>query len=297
MYKRRWPSAETASLAVPVGAACDLLVEDGGTGRQDEEGSIGVHVMGRALAFGVMVLTAVGAAGAQQRARPAPPAGAASYRERCAECHGADARGVAGHDLTALWGAGASDDQVFRTIREGVPGTIMPPSTAPDEDLRAIVSYLRSLGDSVSLASAGDDTSRGEQIFRASCSGCHRVNRRGGRLGPDLSRIAEREAPEALTAAIRTPNASIPNGYRAVTLVTRDGRRIRGARKSEDAFSIQIMDTREQLQGYLKSTLLEVIREEASLMPPYPPERLSEVELNELLRFLSTLRASGPASR
>ena len=36
---------------------------------------------------------------------------------------------------------------------------------------------------------------------------------------------------------------------RPVTLVLSDGRRVRGIEKSEDAFSIQIMDTQQRLQG------------------------------------------------
>src|SRR3978361_465056 len=63
---------------------------------------------------------------------PAVREGNALFRERCAECHGADAKGVAGHDLTRLWASGATDERVFQTIRGGVPNTIIPPSTAPD---------------------------------------------------------------------------------------------------------------------------------------------------------------------
>ena len=43
-----------------------------------------------------------------------------------------------------------------------------------------------------------------------------------------------------------------------MTLVTRDGQRIRGVKKNEDEFSIQIMDMRERLQGYLKANLTEI---------------------------------------
>src|SRR5215831_9104163 len=57
-------------------------------------------------------------------------AGSALFRERCAECHGADAKGVANHDLTTLWASGAADTTVFQTIRAGVPNTLMPSSAA-----------------------------------------------------------------------------------------------------------------------------------------------------------------------
>ena len=112
------------------------------------------------------------------------------------------------------------------------------------------------------------------------------MNSRGGPLGPDLSQIAQGQSRESLTRAIRDPNASIPDGYRPVTIVTRDGRRIRGTRKSEDAFSIQIMDTGGQLRGYLKAGVREVVSDTVSLMPAFGPERLSDGDLSDVLSFL-----------
>ncbi len=137
------------------------------------------------------------------------------------------------------------------------------------------------------------NTPNGERIFWASCGGCHRVNDRGGRLGPDLSQIASSQSRESLLRSIRDASASIASGYEPVTLVTRDGQRIRGVRKGEDAFSIQIMDTRERLQGYVKAELREVSRDTQSLMPSFGADRLSDADLDDLLDFLSTLRSNG----
>ncbi len=219
-------------------------------------------------------------------------AGAALYAERCADCHGADATGVHGPDLTRLWGSGANDDRVFRTIRVGVAGSIMPPSATPDDEIWAMVAYLKSIGTAASAERARGNADHGRQIFWSTCGGCHKVDQRGGRLGPDLSTIGATESREALRRAIREPSASITAGYQAITLITRDGQQIRGVRKGEDAFSVQILDTRERLQGYLKADLREVIRDARSLMPEYGPDRLSESDLDDLLQFLSTLRGA-----
>jgi putative heme-binding domain-containing protein len=223
-------------------------------------------------------------------------AGAALFRERCADCHGADAKGVRGPDLTRLWTTDGRDERVFQTIRSGVPGSIMPPSPAPDTELWAIVAYLRNFSTARPEESSGN-VANGERIFAVGCASCHRVNGRGGRLGPDLSRIAASQSNQALARAIRDASAAFTNGYEPVTLVTRDGHRIPGARKGEDAFSIQIMDTRERLQGYLKASLREVIRDKKSLMPDFGPDRLSDGELNDLLAFLGTLRLSAVPRR
>jgi putative heme-binding domain-containing protein len=220
---------------------------------------------------------------------PAPP-GAALYADRCADCHGPDATGVRGPDLTRLWGIGATDDGVFQTIRRGVPGSIMPASTAPDAEVRALVAYLKALGTAGTAVATRGSVAQGEQAFWATCGGCHRIGTRGGRLGPDLTRIGVTQSAHALRAAIRTASAAITPGYQSVTLVTSSGERIRGLRKGEDAFSVQILDTRERLQGYRKADLASVAKDTQSLMPDYGADRLPDASLDDVVTFLSTLK-------
>ena len=113
------------------------------------------------------------------------------YGQLCADCHGADARGFTGPDLTGLWVSGQGDAQVLRTIRFGRPGNIMPPSTAPDDELLAIVACLKSIGTVPADWNASGDAGHGEEIYRAVCLQCHRVVQGWGRLGPNLLLIAE----------------------------------------------------------------------------------------------------------
>jgi len=241
----------------------------------------------RRVVFGALLLALARPVMAQEQRSQGAVRGVDLFRERCSECHGADGKGVTGHDLTRLWAAGATDARVLQTIRNGVPNTIMPSSTAPDEELRGIVGYLRSLNGPASATTARGDAAGGERIFSSMCASCHAVEGRGGRLGPDLTRVADSQSREALTRAIRDPGAATAAGYQTVTLVTRDGQRIRGTVKGEDAFSIQIMDTGERLQGYLKSQLREVIHEPGSLMPAFGPDRVRDTDLDDLLRYLS----------
>ena len=220
-------------------------------------------------------------------------AGAALYELRCAECHGADAKGISGPDLTLLWAAGTTDDRVFQEIQRGVSGSIMRPSSAPDNEIWAVVAYLKRLSTVPEFENDRGDAERGQEVFASTCADCHRANGRGGALGPDLSRIARVRSRDILMRAIRDPSASVAAGYRTVALVTKSGQRIRGATKSEDAFSIQVMDTDERLQGYLKADLQELVHEESSLMPEYGPDRLSDRDLDDLLSYLGTLRGTG----
>jgi cytochrome c oxidase cbb3-type subunit III len=260
-----------------------------------------------AFATIICALAAAGATLAQEgtaRAEPRPTKnpfdgnaqavsnGGAMFRNRCAGCHGPDARGYLGPDLTGFWAAGGTDDRMFDIVRRGVPGTEMPPSDPQrvlDKDIWQVLAYVRTLN-AVPAAPQSGDAANGERIFRSNCSSCHMVNGRGGQLGPDLSRIGSARPRAGLMRKLRGSSDFIRPGYEPVTLVTRDGERIRGVRKNEDEFSIQIMDTRERLQGYLKATLTDVTVEKQSLMPVYGPDRVNDRELDDLVQYLTTLR-------
>jgi putative heme-binding domain-containing protein len=224
------------------------------------------------------------------------------FRGRCAVCHGMDAKGYRGTDLTTgEWNHGGADAQLFRTISRGVAGTEMPGNVnMSDEEVWMLVSYLRTLSTSTPAPERGD-AGRGEQWFwardKGNCGQCHMIGDRGGRLGPNLTRIGAARSANALAREIRQPSEVIPVGFEAVTVVTRDGRKIRGARKNEDNFSIQMMTAAEDILSFFKRDLTSVTPETQSLMPTYGAERLPDGDLQDVVRYLRTLKgrtASAP---
>ena len=51
-------------------------------------------------------------------------AGGRIYRSHCAVCHGIDGEGGRGTNLTTgMFRHGSSDDDLFKTVSEGIPGT------------------------------------------------------------------------------------------------------------------------------------------------------------------------------
>jgi cytochrome c oxidase cbb3-type subunit 3 len=223
------------------------------------------------------------------------------YKRRCSNCHGLDARGYRAPDLTAgQFANGTSDAQLYRVITRGIPATEMPAINMNEDEVWAVISYLRTVSAPGSRDNPKGNAQTGEAIYsgKGGCSSCHMVNGKGGRLGPDLSRIGVARSPTALVREIRSASEYIPPGYEPVTVVTREGRQIKGTRKNEDSFSIQIMDTNEQLSTFLKKDLRDVIDEKKSLMPDYGPDKLAEADLDDLLAYLRTLRGpAGPAGR
>jgi putative heme-binding domain-containing protein len=226
--------------------------------------------------------------------------GGAMFRTRCAGCHGPDARGDRGPDLTGLWASGTSDDQIFQTVKKGVPGSEMPaadPTRLSDRDIWQVLAYIHTLAESAPQQAFSGTPENGERIFQKTCRSCHMVNGNGGELGPDLSRVGSGRPRAALMKKIQTPSENIRPGYEPVTVVLRDGQRIRGVKKNEDEFSIQIMDMRQRIQGYVKASLTDVVAEKQSVMPAYGPNQLSSSDLDDLLSYLSTLRGSASVRR
>jgi putative heme-binding domain-containing protein len=219
------------------------------------------------------------------------------FRGRCGVCHGIDAKGYRGSDLTSGdWVHGGSDAQIFKTIQSGVTGTEMPGNgNMSDDEIWMVIAYLRTLAAPGSGAAERGDAARGEQLFwakdRGNCGQCHMVGARGGRLGPNLTRIGAARSPSVLEREIRKPGEVIPVGFETVSLITRDGKTIRGLRKNEDTFSVQIMTGNEDILSFMKSDVKDVTAEpERSLMPTYGPERLSDAEVTDIVRYLRTLR-------
>ena len=218
--------------------------------------------------------------------------GGTKFRSRCAGCHGPDARGYIGPDITGLSAAGYSDERLFGIVRRGVPGTDMTPADplrVSDKEIWQMLAYVATLTPAPSTAAAGD-AQNGERLFRTHCSNCHMVNGRGGQLGPDLSRVGSGRSRPVLVSKVRGTSNTVRPGYEAVTLVTRDGQRIRGVKKNEDEFSIQIVDMRERLQGVLKENLTEILNEPRTVMPSYGAAQLNDAALDDLLQYLGTLR-------
>ena len=215
--------------------------------------------------------------------------GMSLYRRLCGECHGLDATGYRGPNLL-VYMADAKDEALFQVIRRGVPGSEMPASNRPDVELLQIIAYLRNMNAVPPAESVpAGNVANGAQLFTKQCANCHRVAGKGGRIGPDLGRIGSARTRDALVREIRTPHEWIPPAYETVTVVTKDGQKIRGIKKNEDAFSIQMMDMRERIQGYSKANV-EVLYDKNSLMPAFSAKQLSDSDLSDLVGYLTTLR-------
>ncbi len=235
--------------------------------------------------------------------------GESQFRANCAFCHGLGARGGGrGPDLTrAQKKHGNEDADLFRTINEGVPGTAMPPNGATqqgvgmtDAEIWQVITYIRSVQKKAPLQVPGNAV-HGKELFygSAACANCHMMQGKGGRLGPDLTGTGSARSIEFLIDSIRNPSRRLAQGiseamkefsqeYETVTVVDAGGQKFHGVVLNEDNFTLQMLDTREQLHLFEKDKLRSFEKTRESLMPAYDQKMLPDKDLQDLIAFLLT---------
>jgi cytochrome c oxidase cbb3-type subunit 3 len=159
---------------------------------------------------------------AQQSTGVDNPAGQALFQKACTSCHGGNAKGGRGPDLTTgQWRWGGSDEAILKNILQGIPGTQMPAFPMSANDGEQIVAYLHSLSNNAPEEKLRGIPAAGRKLFygSAKCSQCHMFEGRGGRLGPDLSSIRNERKAAELQEAIVNPDKSLRPGYETVEIV------------------------------------------------------------------------------
>jgi len=216
--------------------------------------------------------------------------GGRAFRNTCANCHGPDGDQVAGIDLgRGQFRRALSDEELAGIIRNGIPNTPMPATNVSEVQAVKIVAYLRSLAASKRSVAVSGDAGRGKALYegKGACTTCHRVNGSGSRLGPDLSRVGQLRRTIELEQSLLDPGAEILPTNRSYRVVTRDGAAVSGRLLNHDSFTVQLLDSKEQLRTFVKSDL----REHGFVGTPMPSYRdtLNPQEVADVISYLATL--------
>ena len=228
------------------------------------------------------------------------------FQGMCVTCHGFEGAGGDAPSLNRPKLDRAPDDDALRAvIADGLPDRGMPRvRRLTNNELRQLVSYVRSLGRMPSSLPLSANPRKGGEIYKElGCASCHIINGQGSSLGPELTSIGRLRGVEYLRQGIVDPGAVLPRGtlpipargfseFLPVIVVTREGREVRGMRINEDNFTIQLRDGANKFSSFRKSEL-ELIEKQPSksLMPSFA-NRLSGSDLNDLLAYLSSLRGA-----
>lgn len=167
-----------------------------------------------------------------------------------------------------------------------------------NEEIWQVITYLRSVQVKAPAKPLGD-AEHGKELFYgdANCSGCHMVQGKGGRLGPNLSAVGGIRTADYIAESVRQPSRRLAQGlleatkefpqeYESVRVVTSEGREIKGVALNEDSFSVQLMDASEQVYLFEKDKLRSFTKSRTSMMPAYDTHLLSDKDLQDIVAYL-----------
>lgn len=217
-------------------------------------------------------------------------AGSRVYVQVCALCHGPQGDLTDGVNLRlGQFRNARSDEDLRRVISEGAAAGRMPAFQLRPEELNGVIAYIRAGFDPQGVAVKIGDPARGQVLFhgRGNCAYCHRVNGRGPRTAPDLSDIGAIRTPATLQRSLLDPASAMRPINRPVRIVTRDEETITGRRLNEDTYTVQLIDSKEQLRSLIKADLVSF---ELSATPTMAPSNLASDEIADLVSYLLTLR-------
>ena len=220
-------------------------------------------------------------------------AGSRLYAGQCALCHGPNGDLVAAVDLRrGRFRRAASDEDLGRIIRTGIPDAGMPGFALQPSEVDGLIAFIRA-GFDVSATVKLGHPQRGQALFdgRGGCATCHRVNGKGPRAAPDLSDIGAIRSPAALQRSLLDPTSAMLPINRPVRAVTRDGRTFRGRRLNEDTYSVQLIDEQERLVSLVKADLREYEVGTSSPMPSFATTFNGD-ELADLVAYLLSLKGT-----
>ncbi len=204
-----------------------------------------------------------------------------------------------------------------------MPVVSKPPIALKPAQVKAVVLYLQSQGgagdaasieksrffrDLVAAASSGvreppqqwkpylaGDVEAGKELFfnpesPAGCAKCHVVAGQGGKVGPELTKIAAVQTPQYILESVLEPSKVVSKEFEPILIITKKGRYLGGILKGEDETAVRIADSTGQFQEIAKADIAERVAQETSLMPGNFAELLTVQDLHDLLAYLVSLK-------
>ena len=160
------------------------------------------------------------------------------------------------------------------------------PATSVAKGAPALISTA---DDIKALAARTGNVKQGKVVFQKFCFACHKAGDLGLDFGPGLSEIGSKLPKSELLLAIVKPNAGISFDYEGWTVETKQGSFLAGiVSESDEELTVRMVGG--VSQKVKKAEIAKRTKMKASLMPEGLHLAMSEMELVDLVEFLSSLR-------
>ncbi|MBI1368337.1 MAG: c-type cytochrome [Planctomycetes bacterium] len=164
-----------------------------------------------------------------------------------------------------------------------------PPDAADRPAITDVDGWLK-------VVSEGGDPETGRRVFfqprLAACNRCHRIDGRGGEIGPELSVVGRRATPRWLLESILTPSREIAPQFVANVMTMKDGKTLmgimlpQGGQNGKQTF----VDPAGQRFTINTDDLTDRKLMDVSVMPMGLSAALTKEEMRDLVAYLMTLK-------
>jgi putative heme-binding domain-containing protein len=166
---------------------------------------------------------------------------------------------------------------------------------AEDPDVRARATKLLSGGASEDRQRAFEDAkgalkltptaANGQRVFVKLCATCHRLDREGYAVGPDLYGIRN-QPKESILMHIVIPEREVAPNFAAYECITTDGRAIIGIMTADTPASVTLRQALGMEETVPREKIRRLTASAFSLMPPGLEQAMTRQELADLLAYL-----------
>jgi len=129
------------------------------------------------------------------------------------------------------------------------------------------------------------DAKRGLAVFQRECATCHLAGTTGHNVGPSIASMGVKR-PDEYLVAILDPNREVDPRYLNYTVNTTDGRVTSGIIAAETATAVTLKRADGQTETILRSQIEELSSTGQSLMPEGVEQKVSQMEMADLIAFL-----------
>lgn len=136
-----------------------------------------------------------------------------------------------------------------------------------------------------SVVTLAAKASEGKKVFTRACASCHRLDREGFAVGPDLFGIRN-QPKEAILLHVIVPDQEITAGFGAYTAILSDGRTLTGLIVAESPTTVTLRMPQGKEESLLRSEIEELVASKLSLMPQGLEQNITRQEFADLLAYL-----------
>lgn len=172
------------------------------------------------------------------------------------------------------------------------PAELPKPSTESKYEFAELLEYLDS-----DEGRLGDEEAGKEVYATAKCATCHKFDREGENIGPDLSKVARRFTRREILESIVYPSHVISDQYASKVVITLDGRQLQGMIAQGSDGNVVVIDSEGKRTEIDPDDIEEMAPSRVSSMPANLLDELTLEQIADLFAYLGAGRKPTIAQR